>query len=79
MAAKNRTFTMTQGAYVNRLGLNLYDAAGQFTITGDVNIYVKRQGADTNAIDGVACNVALVTIEGRGVGGESIHQPANGL
>jgi hypothetical protein len=67
MAAKNRLFTMTQGAYGTEMGFNLYEAGStRFTITTTVKIYVKRHGATTNVIDGAVCNTAgPFTIEGK--------------
>jgi hypothetical protein len=44
MASKNRTFSMTKGAYGTQMGFNLYDALGKFTITGTVKIFAKLQG-----------------------------------
>src|SRR5436190_388805 len=65
MASKNRTFSMTKGAYGTQMGFNLYDALGKFTITGTVKIFAKLQGGSVNAINGANCNVAgPFTIEG---------------
>jgi hypothetical protein len=71
MASKNRTFSMTKGAYGTQMGFNLYDALGKFTITGTVKIFAKLQGGSVNAINGANCNVAgPFTIEGTAYDGK---------
>jgi hypothetical protein len=66
MAAKNRIFTMTQGAYGTEMGFTLYDAADAFPITDDVRLFVRREGQTTNVIDGELCNTGgPFTIEGQ--------------
>lgn len=64
--ARNKIFTMTQGANGTEMGFNLYDAAGRFTPSATVKIYVKRQGASVNVIDGRTClSAGNYTIEGK--------------
>jgi hypothetical protein len=71
MASKNRTFSMTKGAYGTVMGFNLYDALGKFTITGTVKIFAIHQGSSVNAINGAICNVAgPFTIEGTAYDGK---------
>lgn len=57
---------MTKGDYGHEIGFDLYDDTGQFTISDVVKIFVKKQGASTNSINGVTCNTAgPFTIRGR--------------
>jgi hypothetical protein len=63
--AKNRIFTMTQGAYGTEMGFNLYDAAAAFPITDDVRFYMRKERTTTNVIDGELCDTGgPFTIEG---------------
>jgi len=66
MSSKNRVFTMTKGAYGTQMGFSLYDAAGVFTITGTVTIYVVSvDDPHTNVITGVCNTGGPFTIEGK--------------
>lgn len=65
--AKNKTSTTTRGAHGFELGFNLYDATNtKVPPSGTVKIFVKKQGATSNYINGETCEIAgPYTMEGK--------------